>query len=727
MPRPEEHPYGSRILERGMVGRDVWELQIKLIAWGSGSENDGIGAFLAPVAVTGRLDTITADAVRRFQKHLGLPVSGVVDHATFRAIDDEAAAYPITVGDLRCPCVTGKNDGPIPCRCGKHPEAGKCDGFGLGRFVGEHLLDGAEAEHLRGEKLDLYDAEEHPGMDKAVLWAARGLARRAGLEGVRVVAGYRCWEDSYHTTDDTRWEHRRGTFHLGKTIELRCTSKCVTSGSQVCARCVSIREVAVKRCGFQLRWHQKDRVAVAEVSADARPPAQAFAVLVSTVRRTDRPKDEFVKTERDAAGPFYEGGLGHSLPVDVSGVRRDPRIDSSEPVFEAIEKGPTGRFPVGRSRIWHGGVHLHGAPGTAIRAIADGAVIACRVGEDEATKPYGSRNFVLVEHTWREKKLYSLYMHLDGAKADEVSEVPWRRALAARAAEHLEVLVPGPIYEHDAGARRLVTAAGRGAGRGERFAVTEKDIDVRATLDPTAPTGSRAAKLAPETAGGGARYVYTKRGGEELASVAAAAEGLADKLASAAIVGFASDGAVRVSAGEVIGKIAAREATDPSLAPHGPFVHVEVFSAENLLDEEGYALVDVASRGDAVDRSKVLAALLEGKLSKEPRDKVLHPDDWAALAEAPANDPGRLAARSVVLKMPSAWAMDWRAALKEAATWSFMDDKDRDALGDAFNEQRFWSEAKDAGAALPASETVFHYHPVTLIVQMANTQEAAGP
>src|SRR4051812_35172395 len=140
VPRPGGPAYGSRTLELGTDGLDTWELQIKLIGWGSGSGSDGIDSAMDPVRVNGEVDATTRDAVKRFQKAHALAPTGAVEGGTFRAIDDEARAHPIAIASLRCPCVNGKNDGPILCRCANHDGAGKCGGFGNKRFAGKYLL-----------------------------------------------------------------------------------------------------------------------------------------------------------------------------------------------------------------------------------------------------------------------------------------------------------------------------------------------------------------------------------------------------------------------------------------------------------------------------------------------------------------------------------------------------------------------------------------------------------
>src|ERR1041384_5616512 len=105
MPRPTTHKdYGQRVLKLGSEkGLDIWELQLKLIGWGSGTDNDGIGSVMDPVRITGEFDNTTRDAVMRFQKAHKLPVTGIVDGEVFCGIDREPALHPVVVHDLRCP------------------------------------------------------------------------------------------------------------------------------------------------------------------------------------------------------------------------------------------------------------------------------------------------------------------------------------------------------------------------------------------------------------------------------------------------------------------------------------------------------------------------------------------------------------------------------------------------------------------------------------------------
>lgn len=103
-----------------------------------------------------------------------------------------------------------------------------------------------------------------------------------------------------------------------------------------------------------------------------------------------------------------------------------------------------GTFPIGRNKIWHGGVHL--CPPEANRrvyAAASGTIVAAKIDSDsdvEASANYGSQRFVLIRHTVYHQTesdpdggtrinytadptyFFSLYMHL-APFADPVNAV----------------------------------------------------------------------------------------------------------------------------------------------------------------------------------------------------------------------------------------------------------------------------------------------------------------
>lgn len=104
----------------------------------------------------------------------------------------------------------------------------------------------------------------------------------------------------------------------------------------------------------------------------------------------------------------------YSLPVNL-GFSTDVKLETVKKYLEHIENGEGGGYyPIGGNTVWHGGVHIKPSQDSEVLAVLPGKVIAARLPEDasQANKHYGSRNFILLEHSYKEKKLFSLYMHL---------------------------------------------------------------------------------------------------------------------------------------------------------------------------------------------------------------------------------------------------------------------------------------------------------------------------
>ena len=706
--------YGVRSLQviPACDGRDVWELQIKLLGFGSGSDNDGIGSPYEPMKVTGTFDMCTAHAVMRFQKALGLKVTGIVDAATFATIDREAALYPLLPYEMKCPCVRGDNDGPILCKCEKHDSAGKCTtGFGKGRFAGTFLLDGTTAA---SEQLDLYDKEEYDGIDKALLWAVRGLMRRAAVRRAAISAGYRCWEDNYHHADELRWRHRKLTFHFGKALEFYHDGVCTRIGAKwkddaICDECERIRAVALAKCGFQLGWQEPNRVSVSEGRKDGPPPVAPFAVHVNTVRRLDREDDDYVKTYLDSVSPLYAGQPTLCYPLDL-GDGIDPKVARSEKFFRNTESSKGGWFPMGASRMWHGGVHLYKDAGTPVYAVADGSVIACRITEAGDAKPYGSRNFILMEHEFNKKKYYSLYCHLnpqpEATALDPAKSTRWRAQLFMQERDHIQSIGPCPFFEASVvGTKKfLKPKPQQGLAPGDRAQTMGGDVDPKSLMD-FPPANSNLITLAMPAG----LYAFTKLENRDLAKKVPADKTVASKLASGDVVALKNPIAVR--AGEKIGEIGPL-AKDPATSRLGTFVHVEIFSGEAFLSGAGWTQVNVGSVDNLADRKKMVANLLRNKLLARPPDSVLLPAD---LTEE--QDTYRELLRTVILRVASLWSADWKSVLTTpdclAAVPNLSD------LGKAFNDYSWWNDAKSGGADLPAGLSVYHYHPIAALLAMA--------
>lgn len=87
-----------------------------------------------------------------------------------------------------------------------------------------------------------------------------------------------------------------------------------------------------------------------------------------------------------------------------------------------------GYFPVGpfgRSRLWHGGIHLNLPLGAPVFTPFPGRIVAARFAD---AVPTGSANFVLMRHYFRlagvETLFFILYMHLERADPKK-GRVPW--------------------------------------------------------------------------------------------------------------------------------------------------------------------------------------------------------------------------------------------------------------------------------------------------------------
>ncbi|MFV8754006.1 pesticin C-terminus-like muramidase [Nannocystaceae bacterium ST9] len=99
-------------------------------------------------------------------------------------------------------------------------------------------------------------------------------------------------------------------------------------------------------------------------------------------------------------GPDAPAGGGVHFPLDLGG-GTPPSEASIKAYYEHTEianKG--GYFPIGANTVWHGGVHLRAKPGTPVRALWDGKLVAARLPDDpgKALQHYGSVSFVLVRH-----------------------------------------------------------------------------------------------------------------------------------------------------------------------------------------------------------------------------------------------------------------------------------------------------------------------------------------
>ncbi|CAM3928850.1 hypothetical protein AEBE7430_07730 [Aeromonas bestiarum] len=124
-------------------------------------------------------------------------------------------------------------------------------------------------------------------------------------------------------------------------------------------------------------------------------------------------------------------------PMQLAGENGSSEIASLDEFIKKINGLKSGTFPIGRNRIWHGGIHFSQSggwhPSGAVRAIADGEIVAYRLAtkpakatrNTEEGKPegkidlYTSPSFCLVRHCYEAGEqnknrltFYSLYMHI---------------------------------------------------------------------------------------------------------------------------------------------------------------------------------------------------------------------------------------------------------------------------------------------------------------------------
>ena len=140
--------------------------------------------------------------------------------------------------------------------------------------------------------------------------------------------------------------------------------------------------------------------------------------------------------------PDYITPEGHAATVEVT----------TERFYRNTERLSGGYFPIGRSRVWHNGIHLEPDEEQAlVYAPFDGRVVAVRLANPELTDdadeprfPFGSGNFVLLKHAveveGQEHEFFSLAMHLadpqlclegaDSLLSDRAAQLPWLADLA---------------------------------------------------------------------------------------------------------------------------------------------------------------------------------------------------------------------------------------------------------------------------------------------------------
>lgn len=251
-------PYGDRILKQGLGGEDVVELQVRLAGFrGTLPDGDfGSGTEL-------QVKVFQADVMK-----MATP-TGIVDRATFQAIDQLAQRFPIDFNQLRCRC-------------------GTCSGFGQGKFKGLYFGSVKTEQNYR---------YEYPGIHRMILWAARALfAYRPDMQFV-FSSGYRC-------SVDNQIHQRTTTNHHGKAVDIDIVLPPGMSKRADMARCDEVRGLLVAKSNAQIGWLGANRKSL--------EPADIAPTWVHYDVRSYEPKylkDDFFC--QDLAG------LDRKLPITV--------------------------------------------------------------------------------------------------------------------------------------------------------------------------------------------------------------------------------------------------------------------------------------------------------------------------------------------------------------------------------------------------------------------------
>ena len=345
----------------------------------------------------------------------------------------------------------------------------------------------------------------------------------------------------------------------------------------------------------------------------------------------------------------------------------------------------------------------------------DGEIVGCRTGDPEV-QPHGSRNFVLIKHKllakgpWENQEFYSLYMHLDEEKAADDAKVRWRRELYFRSKRHVVASVTCPRLAQKTFGTDKRLLCQEGLAPGESAEVVDNAVAAK-TLDDRAPDSSDVVRLP----GTDPTYIPTKWENQELAKIAGAVAGLTAKLTAGAVVGLKEP--IPVHVGELLGQVA-KAPTDDSLKGGGAFLHFETFAAASLpVGPQGFVAVSgPTDPKKAADRKEAVDALVKAQALPQPTDGVLLESELGSIIGKAPYGP---LLRSTTLSAASHWAVDWDAALQQATCFGFLADTDRKALATAFNTYSWWADVKSQQGAIPAPETIYHYHPIALILQIA--------
>lgn len=201
--------YGERILQKGLTGPDVVELQIRLAGF-RGTVPDGDFGSGTELQVT------------KFQSdHMKMATpTGLVDGETMLAIDKLATDFPVNFNQLKCPC-------------------GTCSGFGQGLFKGRYVAGKPRAE--------AFYRYEYPGIHRMILWAARAIMFYMPEHTFTFNSSYRC-------SVNNAQKGRSSTNHHGKAVDLDMLKKPGEEVRDDMIKCNAVRARLIETANAQIGW-----------------------------------------------------------------------------------------------------------------------------------------------------------------------------------------------------------------------------------------------------------------------------------------------------------------------------------------------------------------------------------------------------------------------------------------------------------------------------------------
>ncbi|MCX4241747.1 N-acetylmuramoyl-L-alanine amidase [Paraliomyxa miuraensis] len=710
-----------------LEGDDVLELQRRIVAFGSKGK---------PVPCTGKFDVDTKAAVERFQKQFGLEQDGIVSFDEYWTIDnwaaemkpamedfldDYACDHSNVTGDYLKKCNelwSGHVKGKIEIVGSTRTAGGAstCKGFGS-QLTQVALTSGKTWTYSK-----TIDLVENPGIDKTLFWMVMGVMSIYGVRRLKVNNGYRC-NFKYFQINKIHGPASMKN-HTGHAVDFtipgsgiaRPNGKSLTPRTSKAEHCNQIRD-DLASFGIVETFDENTKN---RGRTEPRKHAPTWVHLDTTVYE----QHTYVKSVEEAIAP--QAKLV-ALPVRLS-QRAEANQESLSLLHRHVEQERRGGyFPIGANTIWHGGVHLRVTEGSRVYACLPGRIVAARLAMDPIGS-YGSRNFVLIEHHWRDRTFFSLYMHLASQKAppEGLEEAATWLKHGGRSGDLLTQLADGAVVALDvpvAAGDTLWASSKYGSG-GHRTGLLHWEIfaedhlfegrkpskenvkDLLPNAEPKTPPTSRKILIrefqGPTSVDPGETAVY------RISKLNVADPTAEEKKQINWRVEWPGGSEVLEDHGpvlqlEVDGTRAGQEVR---VMPYmnSPSSDIAVKTEVSTRPQIKWTLVEDGDNDYNVDTEAIRELFADGVLT----DGVITDDE---LADFYADERRATPLRGYVCKFISEWGIpDLSAAIKKlVGRWTTV------GLESRIKPYLWWKDAVKAGVDLPGSAHVWHYNPIQLL------------